>query len=109
MRFVEAKELLPWDYYALAETNDIHPGYVRINRSNTMLFDQYQDREMLLLNFKMYNMQKKELVDNVMVNGPALTIPQSVSDRKVNGNPLQMDKVLAMPCKEWPPPAMPWR
>lgn len=108
LRYTNAiKELFPWEYFALAETNNIHPGYVRLNRSNTTLFDEYQDREMLLLRFRMYHFERnsREFVDMIEVNGPALTIPVSYSDRKMNGKPLPLDKVLAMPCKEWPPTA----
>lgn len=103
----DIKELFPWEFFALAETNGIHPGYVRLNRSNSTLFDEYQDREMLLLRFKMYHFEKnsREFVDMIEVNGPALTIPVSFSDRKMNGKPLALDKVLAMPSKEWPPTA----
>lgn len=101
------KELFPWEFFALAETNGIHPGYVRLNRSNTTLFDEYQDREMLLLRFRMDHFERnsREFVDMIEVNGPALTIPVSFSDRKMNGKPLPLDKVLAMPCQEWPPTA----
>jgi hypothetical protein len=108
LRFVDPKELFPWEYFAIAETSNIHPGYVRLNRSNTPLFSEYQDREMLLLRFRMSAMEKKEFVDVVEVNGPALTIPVSASDRKVDGKNLPVDKVLAMPCKEWPPTATSW-
>ena len=108
IRFCDPRELFPWEVYAFAETNDIHPGYVRLNRSNTSIFSEYQDREMLLLNFRMRHMEKKEFVDVFMeVNGPALTIPVNASDRKISGRRLPLDKVLAMPCKEWPPTAYP--
>ena len=107
LRFCDPRELWPWEFYAVAETNDIHPGYVRINRSDVGLLSEYQDREKLLSNFRMLHMERQEFVDVVEVHGPALTIPVNVSDRKINGRRVPLDKVLAMPCKEWPPTAKP--
>lgn len=108
LRFADPKELFPWEFFALAETSNIHPGYVRLNRSNTKLLNEYQDREMLLLNFRMHTMERKEFVDVVEINGPALTIPVFASDRNIGGKPLPVDKVLAMPCNKWPPTARSW-
>lgn len=99
------RELFPWGLSALAETNNIHPGYARLYRPKSSISDVYHDREMSLMNFALHHTEREEYVGRIKLNGPALTIPVSVSDRRINGKPLPLDNVLALPCQEWPPTA----
>lgn len=101
----DVRELFPWDLFALVETNNIHPGYARLYRPKSSLSDVYHDREMSLMNFALHHTDREEYVGMIQINGPALTIPVSASDRRINGKPLPLDKVLALPCQEWPPTA----
>lgn len=101
----DVRELFPWDFFALAETNNIHPGYARLYRPKSSLSDVYHDREMSLMNFALHHTDREEYVGMIQINGPALTIPVSASDRRINGKSLPLDKVLALPCQEWPPTA----
>lgn len=101
----DVRELFPWDLFALAETNNIHPGYARLYRPKSSLSDVYHDREMSLMNFALHHTDREEYVGMIQINGPALTIPVSASDRRINGKSLPLDKVLALPCQEWPPTA----
>ena len=99
------------DYFALAETDDIHIGYARINYFKSHDFPMYYNHYALQDQIIGSYLDEYKSSKGFGAIGPAITLwPEDMPNTnfKLPGKPLSVDLVYALPCKEWPPIAMDW-
>ncbi|XP_053393952.1 uncharacterized protein LOC123525291 [Mercenaria mercenaria] len=107
----EQSKMYTEEYYALAETDDIHIGYARINFSKNPKVPMYKDGKILQMHMLSEALKITTNEKKIEINGPAITTltpPVTKSNYKTHDKAPSTDQVLALPCKEWPPMARNW-
>ena len=102
------------EYFALLDTHNMHPSYVKLIFSTDKNLPEYKQR---VLYHRLLSASKEDPPpDTISVNGPAVTTVTTLQEEEVHiskyvykrTNRHLQDSVVALPCSEWPPLAANW-